>query len=116
VIAPGAAQAAPGILESAMKIRSQLSAVISGVLLCLGLSMQLVLAQSCDFAPVKSEIDQVIERDPVRAAKFRKEVAEGSDSIKVLTDLARKDLHAMIDICRFDVAEYLTKRGFPPAH
>ena len=99
-----------------MKIRSELSAVISGVLLCLGLSMQLVLAQSCDFAPVKAEIDQVIERDSVRAAKFRKEVAEGSDSIKVLTDLARKDLHKMIDICRFDVAEYLTKRGFPPAH
>ena len=87
---------------------------------CMGLGLlsvsQGVNAQSCNFAPVKQEIDQVIERDPVRAAKFRKEVAEGSDSIKVLIDLARKDLHKMIDICRFDVAEYLAKRGFPPAH
>ena len=99
-----------------MKIRSESCALNAAVLLWLGMGSQVVLAQSCDFSAVKLEIDQVIERDPARAVKFRKEVAEGSDSIKVLTELARKDLHKMIDICRFDVAEYLTKRGFPPAH
>ena len=99
-----------------MKIQAGPCALLVALLLWLGTATQLALARSCDFAPVKQEIDQVIERDPARAAKFRKEVAEGSDSIKVLTDLARKDLHKMIDICRFDVAEYLTKRGFPPAH
>ena len=99
-----------------MKIRSGPCAAVTVMLLWLGIGQQAVMAQSCDFALVKAEIDQVIERDPARAARFRKEVAEGSDSIKVLTDLARKDLHPMIDICRFDVAEYLTKRGFPPAH
>ena len=99
-----------------MKIQAGPCALLVALSLWLGTATQLALAQSCDFAPVRQEIDQVIERDPARAAKFRKEVAEGSDSIKVLTDLARKDLHKMIDICRFDVAEYLTKRGFPPAH
>ncbi len=73
-------------------------------------------AQSCDFAPVKKEIDTVLDQDKDRGERFRKRVADGDDSMKVLTQLAPAELRAMIDNCRCFAAEYLAKRGYPPAH
>jgi hypothetical protein len=71
---------------------------------------------SCEFAPVKQQIDAILDRDPEKAAKFRREVTSGSDSIAVIESLVSPDMAKQIDICRFDTAEYLTKRGFPPFH
>jgi hypothetical protein len=70
----------------------------------------------CEFAPVKQAIDNVLDRDAAKAAKFRHEVKTGSDSIAVLETMVSPDMQKKIDICRFETAEYLTKRGFPPFH
>ena len=71
---------------------------------------------ACDFPAVKQQIDTVLDRDPGRGEKFRREVASGSDSIAVLESLVAPAMAKKIDICRFETAEYLTKRGFPPFH
>jgi hypothetical protein len=70
----------------------------------------------CEFALVKQAIDNVLDRDAAKAAKFRHEVKTGSDSIAVLETMVSSDMQKKIDICRFETAEYLTKRGFPPFH
>ena len=71
---------------------------------------------ACDFPTVKQQIDTVLDRDAARGEKFRREVASGSDSIAVLESLVAPEMAKKIDICRFETAEYLTKRGFPPFH
>jgi hypothetical protein len=71
---------------------------------------------SCEFAAVKQQIDTILDRDSEKAAKFRREVKSGADSIAVIESLVSPDMAEKIDICRFDTAEYLTKRGFPPFH
>lgn len=71
---------------------------------------------ACEFATVKQQIDTVLDRDTDKAAKFRREVGTGSDSIAVLESLVTPEMAKQIDICRFETAEYLTKRGFPPFH
>jgi hypothetical protein len=71
---------------------------------------------ACDFPAVKQQIDVLLDRDAARAEKFRREVASGSDSIAVLESLVAPEMAKKIDICRFETAEYLTKRGFPPFH
>jgi hypothetical protein len=71
---------------------------------------------ACDFPAVKQQIDTVLDRDAGRGDKFRREVASGSDSIAVLEALVAPEMAKKIDICRFETAEYLTKRGFPPFH
>ncbi len=71
---------------------------------------------TCDFPAVKQQIDTVLDRDAARGEKFRREVASGSDSIAVLESLVAPEMAKKIDICRFETAEYLTKRGFPPFH
>jgi hypothetical protein len=71
---------------------------------------------ACDFGVVKQQIDAILDRDAEKAAKFRREVASGSDSIAVIESLVASDVAAKVDICRFETAEYLTKRGFPPFH
>jgi len=73
-------------------------------------------AASCEFARVKQQIDLVLDRDAERGAAFRREVASGSDSIAVMETLVSAEVREKIDICRYDVGEYLTKRGFPPFH
>ena len=81
------------------------------------MAMALGLARAaCDFSTIKQEIDVVLDRDGARAAKFRHDVATGSDSIAVLESLVPPEMAKQIDICRFETAEYLTKRGFPPFH
>ncbi|MGE0035675.1 MAG: hypothetical protein AB7S93_08585 [Xanthobacteraceae bacterium] len=70
----------------------------------------------CEFSPVKQAIDNVLDRDAEKATKFRHEVKTGADSIAVLEALVSPDMQKKIDICRFETAEYLTKRGFPPFH
>jgi len=90
------------------------------ITLSLGLiaaTLAITNAQSaCDFAPVKQQIDVIVDRNAETAAKFRREVADGSDPITVIEALSSKKMSEMIDICRFETAEYLTKRGFPPFH
>ncbi len=70
----------------------------------------------CDFEAVKKEIDQVTNSQLMIGQDFRRKVREGWDSVKVLTDLASGEMRKPIDICRYEVIEYLTKIGFPPAH
>lgn len=65
---------------------------------------------------VKQQIDTVLDRDTERAEKFRREVGTGADSIAVLESLVAPEMAKKIDVCRFETAEYLTKRGFPPFH
>jgi hypothetical protein len=71
---------------------------------------------ACDFPTVKQQIDAVLDRDAGRGEKFRREVASGSDSIAVMESLVAPEMAKKIDRCRFETAEYLTKRGFPPFH
>ena len=73
-------------------------------------------AQACEFAVVKQQIDIVLDQDARLGAEFRKQVKEGADSIAVLETLVSAEMQKQVDICRFHVAEYLTKRGFPPPH
>jgi len=73
-------------------------------------------AATCDFAPVKKEIDVITNVNTSSGQEYRKRVQEGWDSVKVLNDMTSADMRASIDVCRFDVAEYLTKLGFAPAH
>jgi len=75
--------------------------------------MQGAAGAACHFSAVKIQIDAVLDRDA--AEKFR-EVASGADSIAVLESLVAPEMAKKIDICRFETAEYLTKRGFPPFH
>lgn len=75
------------------------------------------LAQAaCNFAPVKQEIDAVLDKDAARGEKFRREVSTGSDSIAMMEALVPANIAKELDVCRFEAAEYLTKRGFPPFH
>ncbi len=71
---------------------------------------------ACDFAPVRQKIDHVLDKDVTKGAKFRREVAEGADSTTMIEALVDADMRDKVDICRFEVGEYLTKRGFPPFH
>ena len=71
---------------------------------------------ACDFAPVKQQIDNVLDKDAAKSAEFRREVSEGSDSIAMMEKLVADDMRKKLDICRFEVGEYLTKRGYPPFH
>ena len=71
---------------------------------------------ACDFAPVRQQIDNVLDKDAAKGAKFRREVAEGADSTTMIEALVAADMRDKVDICRFEVGEYLTKRGFPPFH
>jgi 2,3-bisphosphoglycerate-independent phosphoglycerate mutase len=73
-------------------------------------------ARACEFAVVKEQIDIVLDRDAARGATFRKEFKEGADSIAAMEALVSADMRKQIDICRYYVSEYLTKRGFPPVH
>jgi hypothetical protein len=71
---------------------------------------------ACDFTRVKSQIDNVLDKDAAKGAKFRREVSEGADSTTMIEALVPEDIREQVDICRFEVGEYLTKRGYPPFH
>jgi hypothetical protein len=47
-------------------------------------------------------------------AEFHAQVKDGSDSVAVIESLVSAEMREKVDVCRFYVAEYLTKRGFPP--
>ena len=47
---------------------------------------------ACDFGVVKQQIDSILDRDVQKAAKFRREVASGSDSIAVIESLLAPDV------------------------
>jgi hypothetical protein len=88
--------------------------LLFGPMICV--SLDRAASAACDFATVKQQIDIVLDRDAKRGATFRREVASGSDSIAAMEALVSAEMREKIDICRYDVAEYLTKRGFPPFH
>lgn len=71
---------------------------------------------ACEMAEVKVAIDNVLDKDAALGKEFRRQFADGSDSIHIVEQLVNADLQKKIDICRFHVAEYLTKRGFAPQH
>ena len=71
---------------------------------------------ACDFAAAKKEIDQVLDQDKEKSASFRKQMAAGYDSLDVLGKMLPADAREKVEQCRFEAGEYLTKRGFPPAH
>ena len=73
-------------------------------------------ASACEFPIVKEQIDIVIDRDARLGAEFRAQVKDGSDSVAVIESLVSAEMREKVDVCRFYVAEYLTKRGFPPPH
>ena len=95
-----------GVLQRVLR----LSAFVIATAICA------VPATACDFPLVKRAIDVVLDRDKERGAQFRRQVAEGSDSLAVLGRLLSADMREKLDVCRFYAAEYLAKRGFPPAH
>lgn len=69
-----------------------------------------------EFPEIRAAIDNVIDKDPAKGAHFRKEFKDGADSIHIMEQLVDEAMRKKIYVCRFDVAEYLTKRGFPPPH
>jgi hypothetical protein len=73
-------------------------------------------AASCDFAPVKQAIDDVFDQDAAKFTIFKKEVSEGADPIAMMERLVPEDTRKMLDICRYQVDQYLAKRGFAPFH
>jgi hypothetical protein len=74
-------------------------------------------AAACDgFPAVRAAIEKIIKTDPTTSVAFQKEVKSGGDSLYTLEQMADRALQEKIDACRFDVAEYLTKQGFPPGH
>ncbi len=73
-------------------------------------------AANCDFEPVRKQIDLILDQDKEKGDRFRREVAAGSDSLAVLERLVSEEMREKIDVCRFFAAEYLAKRGYPPAH
>ena len=73
-------------------------------------------AQACEFEAVKEQIDIVLDRDAGRGAEFRKQVKDGAESIAVMEALVSPDVRVKMDVCRYHVSEYLTKRGYPPPH
>jgi hypothetical protein len=50
------------------------------------------------------------------APSSARKVKDGSDSVAVIESLVSAEMREKVDVCRFYVAEYLTKRGFPPPH
>ena len=96
-----------------MDLRSVRQVSVALLAACLA---QAALAASCDFAPVRKQIDFVIDQDREKGEQFRRAFAEGSDSLAVLERLVSAEMREQIDVCRFHAAEYLAKRGFPPAH
>jgi hypothetical protein len=93
--------------------RLPLAALLVAVLT---ISASPVRAASCNFAPVKQQIDNVLDKDAAKFATFKKEVAEGADPIAMMEKLVAEDTRKMLDICRYQVDQYLTKRGFAPFH
>lgn len=87
--------------------------VLVSALLALSVSFPAI---ACEFEPVKQQIDNVLDHDKHKAERFRREVKDGYDSMKVLNDLLPPQWRDKLDQCRFFAAEYLAKRGFPPAH
>jgi hypothetical protein len=55
---------------------------------------------ACQFALVKQQIDDIVDRDAARGAKFRSEVKSGADPIAMIEALVTPDMKVQVDICR----------------
>ena len=71
---------------------------------------------ACDFKPLKLVIDQVTDLNTPEGQKFKEQMEDGWNSIRILFDMTPKELHAQFDECRHEVDEYLNKIGYPPVH
>jgi hypothetical protein len=87
-----------------------------GCLILSQLCLQVSQAATCDFVPVKKAIDALVDAKIQSGQVYRQKVQEGWDSVKVLSDMSPQEMRQAIDVCRFEVAEYLTKLGFAPSH
>ena len=95
-------------------IRRRLAGLIVGALVA---AAPLSAAHAgCEFAVVKQAIDIILDQDAEKGAKFRAEVKSGSDSTAMIEALVSPEMQEKVDICRYEVGEYLTKRGYPPFH
>ena len=106
-------------LEVLQEMRKQVRFAIFKWLSCLMLSLcclQVAPAATCDFVPVKAAIDTLLDNKLQSGQEYRKKVHEGWDSVKVLSDMSSLEMRQAIDVCRFEVIEYLTKIGFAPSH
>jgi hypothetical protein len=95
-------------------IRGPFAAALAGFF-AMG-TVALAPAAACELAAVKAAIDSVLDKDAALAGKFKKEFQEGADPFYILDQMVDAETRKKIDVCRFQAAEYLTKRGFPPSH
>jgi hypothetical protein len=106
-------------LKVIQEMHKQVRHAIFKWLSCLILNLcflQIANAATCDFAPVKAAIDTLLDDKLQSGQEYRKKVHEGWDSVKVLSDMSSLEMRQAIDVCRFEVIEYLTKKGFAPSH
>ena len=68
------------------------------------------------FGELRGQIDALVKVGAPQAETFRSEVHSGADSLYMLEQISPPEMLGKLDICRFEVVEYLTKLGFPPAH
>ncbi|MFM9972426.1 MAG: hypothetical protein ACKVQK_28930 [Burkholderiales bacterium] len=87
-----------------------------GLLTLIIFALPTMALATCDFAAAKKEIDHVLDQDKEKSAAFRKQMAAGYDSLDVLGKMLPAPAREKVESCRFEAGEYLTKRGFPPAH
>jgi hypothetical protein len=73
-------------------------------------------SMACDFKPLKLIIDQVTDLKTKEGQKFKEQMEDGWNSIRILFDMTPKDIHPQFDECRHEVDEYLNKIGYPPVH
>ena len=71
---------------------------------------------ACDFKPLKLIIDQVTDLKTKEGQKFKEQMEDGWNSIRILFDMTPKEIHPQLDDCRHEVDEYLNKIGYPPVH
>jgi len=71
---------------------------------------------ACDFQPLKLIIDQVTDLKTQEGQKFKAQMEDGWNSIRILFDMTPKEVHPKFDNCRHEVDEYLNKIGYPPVH
>ena len=69
---------------------------------------------ACDWTAVKGEIAQVLD-GPSKDA-FLKEVHAGRDPFEAIEKLVDEASRARLRECAYEAGDYLSDRGYPPAH
>ncbi len=71
---------------------------------------------ACDWAAAKRDILRVLDVDAEQGAQFRKAAQDGWDTIEAIGKIVDAAARERIGQCRYEAAEFLTQRGFPPQH